>query len=125
MCKIFSASRAGFYAWCKRPESKHSHDDKRYLVWIKLSFKKSRETYGHRRIHADLMGQKETCGKHRVERLMRENNIQPKTRRKFKMTTDSKHNKPIHENLLSRQFNASSPNERWASDIIYIQTTEG
>lgn len=125
MCKIFCVSRAGFYAWRKRPESKHKRDDKRYLVLIKASFKRSRETYGYRRIHDDLIDQNEMCGKHRVERLMRENNIKPKTRRKFKVTTDSKHNKPTHENYLSRQFNASAPNERWVSDITYVQTMEG
>jgi transposase InsO family protein len=125
MCQIFSVSRAGFYAWLKRPESERKRDDKRYFALIKASFKNSRETYGYRRIHADLIDQKEICGKHRIKRLMRENNIQPKTRRKFKVTTDSKHNKPIHENYLSRQFHAASPNERWTSDITYIQTMEG
>lgn len=125
MCEVFSVSRAGFYAWCKRPDSKHQCDDKRYLTLIKTSFKKSRETYGYRRVHDDLVDQNETCGKHRVERLMRENAIQPKTRRKFKVTTDSKHNKAIHENHLSRQFHASSANERWTSDITYVQTMEG
>ena len=86
MCEIFSVSRAGFYAWCRRPESKHKRDDKRYLVLIKASFKKSRETYGYRRIHDDLIDQNETCGKHRIERLMREHNIQPKTPTKIKGT---------------------------------------
>jgi putative transposase len=125
MCDLLSVSRAGFYAWCNRPESRRQCDDQRYLVLIKSSFKRSRETYGYRRIHNDLVDQDETGGKHRIKRLMRENNIQPKTRRKFKVTTDSKHNKPIYENYLSRQFNASTPNERWVSDITYVQTREG
>jgi putative transposase len=125
MCKVFSVSRAGFYAWCKRPESKHARDDKHFLKLIEASFKKSRDTYGYRRIHDDLIDQSELCGNHRVQRLMRENNIRPKTRKKFKVTTDSKHNKPIHENYLSRQFYASTPNERWTSDITYVQTVQG
>jgi len=56
---------------------------------------------------------------------MREQHIRPKTRRKFKVTTDSKHHKPIHDNLLQRQFHAKAPNQRWVSDITYIPTVEG
>ena len=56
---------------------------------------------------------------------MKENDIRPKTKRKFKVTTDSKHNKPIHNNHLKRQFNALTPNQRWVSDITYIPTIEG
>ncbi|MFZ2314736.1 MAG: IS3 family transposase [Gammaproteobacteria bacterium] len=125
MCAVFSVSRAGFYAWCKRPESQRKCDDKRFLALIKTSFKKGRETYGYRRIHDDLRDQNEPCGKYRVARLMREHNIRVKTRRKFKVTTDSNHQKPIHENHLSRQFYAASANQRWVSDITYIPTVEG
>ena len=125
MCETLSISRASFYAWRKRPESTHKQDDRRYLALIKASFKKSRGTYGYRRIHDDLADQNEACGKHRVARLMRDNSIRPKTQRKFKVTTNSKHSKPIHENHLSRQFYASNPNERWVSDITYVQTKEG
>lgn len=125
MCKIFSVSRAGFYAWRKRPESKRKCDDKRYLALIISSFKNSRETYGYRRIHADFCEMNEPCGKHHIARLMCEHGIRPKTQRKFRVTTDSKHNKPIFDNRLERQFNAIFANERWVSDITYIPTVEG
>jgi putative transposase len=125
MCRLFSVSRAGYYAWLKRPESKRACDDKRLLTVIKSSFKKSRKTYGYRRIHGDFIDMKESCGKHRIARLMRENNIRPKTKRKFKVTTNSKHNKPIHENHLARGFHAKAANQRWTSDITYIPTQEG
>ncbi|MBA3661044.1 MAG: transposase [Gammaproteobacteria bacterium] len=62
---------------------------------IKDRFKKSRKTYGYRRIHDDFVDLNELCDKHRIARIMNENNIRPKTKRKFKVTTDSKHNKPI------------------------------
>lgn len=122
MCRVFCVSRAGFYEWRKRPVSERQQTDARLLSQIKASFKKGREAYGYRRVHDDLRDQ---CGKHRVARLMRENNIRPKTRKKFKVTTDSKHSKPIHENHLDRKFNVSSPNQRWVSDITYISTSEG
>lgn len=125
MCGIFSVSRAGFYAWQKRPLSQRTVDDKRFLTLIKSSFQSSRQTYGHRRIYHDLRDQNENCGKHRIARLMRENAIRPKTKRKFRVTTDSKHNKPIYANYLARQFNAATPNQRWVSDITYIPTVEG
>ena len=125
MCDVLKVSRAGFYAWHKRPESRRKCDDRRFLTIIKARFKKSRYTYGYRRIHDDFIDLGESCGKHRIARIMNENNIRPKTKRKFKVTTDSKHNKPIHGNHLDRQFNAMTPNQRWVSDITYIPTAEG
>jgi transposase InsO family protein len=125
MCRVLKVSRAGYYAWLKRPESHRLRDDRRLLTMTKDRFNKSRHTYGYRRIHSDLIDLNESCGKHRVARLMRENGIRPKTRRKFKVTTDSRHNKPVHSNYLNRQFNAPTPNQRWVSDITYIPTVEG
>ena len=125
MCKVFLVSRAGFYAWRKRPESQRKRDDKRFLIHIKSQFEKSRHTYGYRRIHDDFIELQQPCGKHRISRLMRENAIYPKSKRKFKVTTDSNHQKPFHDNHLNRQFNATEPNQRWVSDITYIHTVEG
>jgi transposase InsO family protein len=125
MCDVFAVSRSGYYAWRTRPESPRKCHDRRLLTLIKTSFKQSRETYGYRRIHDDIRELNESCSKHRIARLMRENHIHPKTRKKFKVTTDSKHTKPIHENHLARQFTAKAPNQRWVSDVTYIPTTEG
>jgi putative transposase len=124
MCKVLSVSRAGYYAWSTRQISQRKLDDKRILVLIKDVFKRSRDTYGYRRILAALRDMNEICSKHKILRLMRENNIRPKTRRKFKVTTNSKHNKPIHANSLDRQFNPQSPNQRWVADITYVPTSE-
>jgi putative transposase len=125
MCKVLTVSRAGFYAWSTRQESQRKLDDKRILALIRDVFKSSRDTYGYRRILAALGDMNETCSKHKILRLMRENNIRPKTRRKFKVTTNSKHNKPIHSNSLDRQFNPQLPNQRWVADITYVPTSEG
>ncbi len=125
MCSVFSVSRAGYYAWRKRPECKRKVDDKRLLGSIQEVFKQSRETYGYRRIQAAFHDKNLQCGKNRIAKLMTENNIRPKTKRKFRITTDSKHDKPIYSNYLNRQFKCSSPNERWVSDITYVHTTEG
>lgn len=125
MCHVLNVSRSGFYAWYKRADCKRKIDNKRYLDLIQASFKKSRETYGYRRIHSDLLDQGEVCSKHRIARLMKHHAIEPKMRKQFRVTTDSKHSKTIHSNHLARQFNASVVNERWVSDITYVQTKEG
>lgn len=125
MCALFDVSRSSFYAWHNREESKRQIEDRRLATLIKANFKRSRETYGYRRIYHDLKSQNETCGKHRIAKIMKMHEIKPKTKKKFKVTTDSKHQKPIFDNLLARDFYAKSPNEKWSSDISYIHTKEG
>jgi putative transposase len=92
---------------------------------IKVVHKKSRKTYGSPRVHADLNETGHVCSKHRVARLMRENGIVSKHKRKFKVTTNSNHSYPIADNLLQRQFDVSEPGQCWVSDITYIPTREG
>lgn len=88
-------------------------------------FEDSRCTYGCPRVYAQLRAEGWTCGKNTVERLMRDHGIRPKTKRKFRATTDSKHNLPIAPNVLDRQFEVEEPHEVWVSDITYIPTAQG
>lgn len=88
-------------------------------------FEESRETYGCPRIYEQLRAEGYTCGYNTVERLMRENEIRPKRKRKYKSTTDSKHTLPIAPNVLDREFNVEEPDEAWVSDITYIETAQG
>lgn len=88
-------------------------------------YHKSRKTYGSPRIHKQLCKEGIHCSKKRVERLMQEAGIQAIQKRKFKVTTDSRHNLPVAENILNREFTASSPNTKWVADITYINTDEG
>ncbi len=85
-------------------------------------FVNSNQTYGHRRICAGLAVPGMLCGPKRVARLMKKLGMQVKTKRKFRLTTDSRHDFPIADNLLDRQFDQEMPNTAWISDIIYIQT---
>lgn len=87
--------------------------------------KASRGTYGSPRILAELKGLGFKCSKKRVERLMKKNGIRAKTRRKFKVTTDSKHNFPVSPNVLKRNFSPKTPNTTWGGDITYVWTKEG
>ena len=110
-------SRSGYYAWLTRPESNRKPQDRKLLKKIRKVYKVSRGTYGSPRITRALRKQGITCGKSRVTRLMRENDIVSKTKRKFQATTNSKHNYPVVENLLSQNFNAERPNQIWGADI--------
>jgi len=125
MCSVLEVSRSGYYAWRARAESTRSRENRRLLALIKEEHERSRGTYGSRRIHATLKRRGESCGLHRVERLMRAAGIRSKVRRKFRRTTDSDHAHPLAPNLLGQDFTVSGPNRVWVSDITYIATDEG
>lgn len=125
MCSTLGVSRSGFYAWCARDESRRDVEDRQLLAAIREEHVRSRETYGSPRIHAALKRRGESCGLHRVERLMRRANIRSKVRRKFRHTTNSDHAYPIAPNILGRKFDVAGPNQVWVSDITCIWTDEG
>jgi len=122
LCDVLEVSRSGYYAWLSREVSERKQRHAHLLPLIKEAFEQSRQTYGYRRIHSSL---KQEAGKHQIARLMRAENIVPKTQKRFKVTTHSKHSYPVHANTLDRQFTAAEVNQRWASDITYIPSQEG
>ena len=108
MCQM-EVGNSGFYAWLKRPESPRSLENRRLLMEIKVAHKESKKAYGSPRIHAELNEKGNSCSRHRVARLMRDNGIVSKHKKKFRITTNSNHSYPIAENLLQRQFDVSQP----------------
>lgn len=125
MCRLLRVSRAGFYAWRRRPESDRARADRRLLVEIRAAHKASRRTYGSPRVHRDLRAQGLGIGRHRVARLMRENDLRGRRRRRFRKTTQSNHAHSVAENRLERRFCVDAPNKAWVGDITYIWTQEG
>jgi len=125
MCRVLEVSRSGYYAWRSRRASNRESENKVLAEKIKTIHAKSRKTYGSPRIHRRLMAEGFRCSRGRVARLMRRHDIRAKSKRKFVVTTDSKHNFPVAANLLDRQFDVESPNCAWVSDITYIPTGEG
>jgi len=125
LCQDLEVSRSGYYAWLHRPQSKRSRENHQLKQAITENFEASRKTYGYRRVHRSLRAQKKSCSKHRVARLMKSLKLQPKTRKKFKATTNSKHKLPVHANHLQRDFTPKQMNQAWVSDITYISTDEG
>lgn len=120
MCSLLAVSRAGFYAWRARPESKHSRKDRKLKVLVHEAHDRSRKTYGSPRVHAELQAQKVPVSRKRVARLMQEEGIRGKCRRRYKCTTDSNHNMPVAPNLLDRKFEAERPNQRWVGDTTEL-----
>ena len=125
MCRVLEVSRSGYYAWLKHPESKRDQDDKALSQEILEIHQESFCTYGSPRVYRELKRRGKHIGEKRIVRLMRKDGLRAKTKRKFKVTTDSRHNFPVAPNLLNREFTPEEPNQVWASDITYIWTAEG
>lgn len=124
MCKLLVVSRSGYYAWLVRPQSTRAKQNARLLELIKDSYEASGKTYGSNRVFFDLREAGETCGKHRVARIMRKHKIAAiRGYRKPKYN----YSKPsvASPNLVKQQFNITQANKIWVSDITYIRTYEG
>jgi len=124
MCRLLEVARSGYYEWLRTPVSLRAQEDARLLRLIRASFVASHGVYGAPRVFLDLREAGETCSKHRVARLMRVNNIRARYgyRTRYSNTT-----KPsaLTPNVLERNFNVSSPNKSWVTDITYIRTWQG
>jgi putative transposase len=125
LCRVLEVSRSGYYAWCARKPSARDLGDERLRPKVVEAFKIGRGTYGSPRVRDELVDQGFEIGRKRVARLMRELGLQGVSPRKFRVTTDSDHVHPIAANVLDRDFEASGPNEKWATDITYVWTGEG
>jgi transposase InsO family protein len=109
-------SPSGYYAWATRPESARIQRDRRLKVLVRASFDASKGRYGSPRIHEDLLEHRERVSRKRVIRLMQEEQLVARQRKRFKATTMSDHDLPVAANLLARQFTADGPNQRWVGD---------
>jgi putative transposase len=125
MASTLRLSRSRYYSWLTSQPNEHKRRDEELIELIKDIHQESRETYGSPRVFRDLGKQGNRCSRKRVARLMRENGIRARQKRKFKATTDSGHDYPVAPNLLNRQFVVALPNKVWVSDITYIWTMEG
>ena len=125
MCRVLCVSRSGYYSWREQGVSRRDSSNRCLLEHIESIMQMSRWTYGSPRITAELNTRGINCGKNRVARIMRENDIRAKTKRRFKATTNLKHHFPVAGNVLAREFSALKPNLKWTSDITYIWTHTG
>jgi putative transposase len=125
LCELLEVSRSGFYAWVDRPTPPKTTADARLVVEIRAALVRGRGAYGSPRVHRELRAHGIRVSRKRVERLMRENGIVARQKRRFVHTTDSRHAHPIAPNMLDRHFDPKAANEVWAGDVTYIATGEG
>jgi putative transposase len=116
MCQVLDVSASGYYEWCRRPESPHAQRDRQLLVLVRAAHEASKRRYGRPRVWKDLHEAGERVSEKRVGRLMREDGLRARARKRFTCTTMSDHDQPVAANLLNRHFTADAPNRRWVGD---------
>jgi transposase InsO family protein len=123
-CEALGVSRPGYYAWRRRPESTRACEDRRLAVKVRESFELGRTYYGSPRILKDLKAEGEHVSRKRVIRLMQEQGLVARVRRRYRCTTMSDHDQPIAPNILARRFEAAAPNQRWVGDTTELRVGE-
>jgi len=118
MCRALGVSASGYYAWCARPESQRGRDNQRLLEHIRRVHHASRQAYGAVKTWRALNREGIVCGKHRVARLRREHHIEAKRRRRFKITTRSRHHHWLAPDQVQRCFHARHANQIWVGDVL-------
>lgn len=124
ICEALGVSRSGFHAWLSRAPSARARSDEALGARVRASFISSYRTYGARRVWHDLLAEGLSCGLHRVERLMRQQALKARPRRRG-LPKDNGERSVIAGNVLDRQFTADAPNRKWVADFTYIWTAEG
>ena len=127
-CQVLGVSVAGYHEHMARRLTialRRHLSDEALLVHIRAVFAAHRGAYGWPRVWRQLRAEGVRVGKLRVQQLMQQHGIRARGKRRFRVTTDSRHGLPIAPNLLNRNFTVPAPNRVWAGDMTYIQTEEG
>lgn len=125
MCQVLGVSRSGYYYWLKRTPSRRERENQVLLTEIRSIYHKSSCRYGSPKITQVLRSQGYSASRPRVARLMKKAGLRSKIRKKYKTTTDSKHNLRVSPNLLKQQFKVKTLGKYWVSDITYLRTAQG
>jgi len=125
LCSALGVSRSGFHAWLTRRPSQRAMDDARIAPEVRASFLASDRTYGARRVWRDVLADGINCGLHKIERLMRQQALRARPRRRgLPPDTGERGAALAPANILDRQFAAPGPNQKWIADFTYIWTAE-
>ena len=125
MCGVLNVSRSGFYDWAARGPSRRAWLNRDLDRRIRRIFARHKQRYGAPRIMTDLHDEGIECSENRVARRMQALGLRAIQAKKFKVTTDSNHSKPVAPDLLEQDFTAAAANQKWVSDISYVWTDEG
>ncbi len=121
LCRCLDVTPSGFYAWCARPASRRTQEDRRLTVLVQTSFRAGRGYYGSPRISDDFVEWGERVSRKRIIRLMRAQGLVARVRKRYKRTTMSEHDQPVADNLLRQEFTAARPNQRWVGDTSELR----
>jgi len=124
LCRLLGVAPSGYYAWLRQPLSRRAREDARLVRLIRASFVASQGIYGAPRVFLDLREAGETCSKHRVARLMRDQGLRAVHGYRTRRWSVGKPALLI-PNLLQRRFSVTRPNRAWVTDITYIRTWQG
>ena len=125
MCRVLGVSTSGFYDWKVQPVSKRDERDAVLRTRVHTAFEASRQTYGSPRVHAELCATGEPVSQRKVATLMREEGLVARAKKRFRATTDSKHDDPIAPNIVERNFITDEKNDTWVTDVTCIWTRTG
>jgi transposase InsO family protein len=125
LCRVLKVRRSGYYAWLEREDSARAKDDQLLAVEVAAVFAEKKKRYGSPRVHRELRKRGRRVCRHRIARLMREQRLRARARRKFVRTTQSNPGLPTPPNVLDRDFTADAPDRKWAGDVTYLPTREG
>lgn len=129
-CEVLEVSASGYFTWARQQKVTRTgppgrYSDEALLTHMRAIHAEVKQEYGWPRMHKELLARGIRVGKDRVRNLMKQHGIRARTKRKFVVTTDSKHNLPVVADLVQRKFNPEAPNQLWSGDITYIATDEG
>ena len=125
MCRLLGVTRSGFYGYQQRGGTHIDPYHEELLEAVRAIAEATEDSYGSRRMKSALNALNYPVSRNRARKLMREAGVQAKQRKKYKVTTDSNHNKPLFKNVLARQFSVDEPDRVYAGDITYLWTQEG
>jgi len=125
LCRLLGLPRSAYYSWRDQPGRVIPPQELALRRRMKALFRASRDSLGSRMMMKNLRDEGFAIGRDRTRRLMKALNLKVKQKRKYKVTTDSRHALPVAENVLNRAFSPAAPNQVWGTDITYLWTQQG
>lgn len=126
LCRALGVSESGFKSWRQGGQASGERlSDVQLVTHLRALHAEFKGAYGSPRMHEELRARGQRVGKARVERLMHQNAIRARHKRRWRVTTDSRHELPIAPDLIKRDFSPAAPNQCWGADITYLWTDEG
>ena len=125
MCDVLEVSRSGYYAWSRCQKSRREQANESLKPEVKRVFLESKRRYGSPRVHKQLMIEGIACGRHRVAKLMRAQELMARRKRKYRKVWSERDYRANARNVLNREFDVKEPNKVWATDVSYFWTQSG